>query len=69
MNSGFTEGTAWRGRVLVGLDTQPAKDAKLMKTAIAPSSTPPTTDYVAFLEYALCLQVFPLSVFLLPFFF
>ncbi len=51
MNSGFTEGTAFRGRLLLALDTQRATNGKLAKAAISPPSVvPPTQEYTAYLE-------------------
>lgn len=53
MNYGFTEASAYRGRVLISLDCQPVKDGKLGKSPIGPPTAPPTREYVAFLEYFL----------------
>ena len=53
MNHGYTEASAWRGRVLVALDLQPTKDAKLSKSPIGGPAVPPPREYTAYLEYYL----------------
>jgi hypothetical protein len=50
MNSGFTEGSAYRGRILLSCDSNSTKDAKLGKQAISPPADPLNVEWTAYLD-------------------